>query len=261
MTSDSSSEPSADRPQFATSEEPAAVPRRLSGLAVVALLLAGVSLLAFTTWLLWWIPLATVAIALLARYRLSDDPGVSGRRLAVIAFTVALVIAVAAPTRFFVRARRIEAQAERVGVEWLDLIRRSRNEDGELNVFRLGKALQLRLPAAERQRFDATLVNYYFDNEEQRIRLEEFANEPLIHTLNLLGSRATVQHYAVESCRQDGDVDRVTTVCAVTFLRGGRPESFFVKLDLQREPDADTPLGNWRAVNFTGDYLPPELAE
>ena len=226
--------------------------RRHSGLALAAAALSAVSAVAFATWMLWWVPLTAIFVSLLALYSLRCDPGQKGRRVTVVALTVALVIAAAAPTRFFTRGGRISEQAELAGVEWLEILRRSQDDNGQPDTFNLAKAHQLRLPTEKRQRFDGSLTKFYLDDDTRRASLEQFANETLVHTLYSLGPRATIWPYAVESCRQDADVDYVTSVCVVTFLREGRAESFFVQLNLERTKDADSATGKWRVAGYRG---------
>lgn len=257
MTDDSSS-----RAPFAESEQERTVVsyRRTSGLAVTAILLAAVSGVALATWVLWWVPCAAVFVSALALYQLRKDPGLRGRRMVVVGLTVAVVIGASAPVRFFARSQRVTEQAELAGLEWLEMLRTSQYEDGQVNDYRLAKALEMTLPIDKRQRFDpSSLTEYYLGDEGRREVLEQFANEKLVHTLHLLGSRATVRYFSTESCRQEAEVDRVTSVCVVTFLRSGRTESFFVKLDLERKHDAYAPQGNWRVVKYRG-HMPEDIS-
>jgi len=264
MTQDDS-----DRTPFADSAGEQGIEyRRFSGLAIAAALLTVVSLVAFATWMLWWVPLLASFLAALSLYSLRDQPALRGRRLATIALTVALIIAAAAPTRFVTRGRRIAAQAEQAGIEWLELLSEIRlpklneaddQEEDRPDKFKLAKAHQLGLPTARRNRFDTTLVNHYLDDERRKAELEAFANERLIHTLFTLGSaRVTIDHFATESSHQDGEIDRVISVFVITFLRDGRPESFFVQLTLERERD-DSERGKWRIARFR-EYLPPGVS-
>ncbi len=241
-------------------EQPGTEYRRVSPLALVAVGLALVSPIALTTWLLWWVPCVAAFIALLALWSLRTDRRAKGRQITVVALAVALVIAAAAPTRFFARSKKLSAQAERAAVEWLEILQNSRRKDGVPNNWQLARAMQFRLPTDKRQPLDATLLEYYIKNEHNRYALEDFANERLVRTLHTLGTRATIRHYATESCTQSEGVDRVKLVCAVTFLRDSRPESFFVQLLLERKQGGDGEPGKWRVASYRGDYLPKGLS-
>lgn len=230
--------------------------RRQSGLAWAAAVLAALGATAFYTWMLWWVPLVAAFLAMLALYSMRNDPSLTGRRLAVIALAVALVLAAAAPTRFVTRSQHVSGQASRAAVEWLEILRTSQSESFDLeeprkpNIFRLAKAHQLRLPAGQRQPFDDKLKAFYLDDEMRRNALEEFVKDPVVHTLHTLGSRATIRIFAIESCRQLSDRDVVKAICAVTFLRAGRAESFFVEVLLERTRETETSRASWRVVSY-----------
>lgn len=251
--SDSAAFADADNRQATTPD------RRLSGLALLSALLAATSMVAFATWVLWWVPWLAIFVSGLAIYGLRNDPRRKGRRLTVIALTVAIVIAAAAPTRSFTRSRRVIVQAQQASVEWLELLGSSQDEDGETDNLKLAQAYQLRLPMTERQRADGSLVDYYLEDNNRLAKLEEFANDRLIHTLHTLGQRATAQPFSTVSCRQEAGVDHVTLVCAVTFLRDGRPETFFVELDLERLEDEKASRGIWRIAGYRS-HSPAKLS-
>ncbi len=94
--------------------------RSLSTLSVIALLLGLCSALAFVSPLMFVVPLAAVAAALLAWKRIvSSDGNLSGSRLACAGLALAVLFASASLARVQFRDRIMRGQADSVAQQWL----------------------------------------------------------------------------------------------------------------------------------------------
>jgi hypothetical protein len=228
-------------------DDPADEYRALSGLAVVGLLLALASPLAFFSIALWLIPLAGVAVSAWALVRINaDDSGLVGRKAAVAGLVISALVLAAAPADWFVYRWMLQREARQYAEIWLRLLR-----DNEPH-----KAHQLAVNPAERLPLDTHLWNAY-EEASRREELEAYVKEPAVHSLLDLGPKAQVRFYQIGTIDSREGVDSVQLYYAVTFPEGDAKKSYFVRLQLGRVPLDKPRRSDWYVGSCEAGVLPP----
>ncbi|MFV2067384.1 MAG: hypothetical protein ACC645_10420, partial [Pirellulales bacterium] len=199
---------------------------RLSGMAVLGLLLGLASSLALISRLFWIVPAAGVVVSGLAlrTIRIGDPPRV-GRTAAWIGVVLCLLFGAAAPTADVAHRWMLRREAQQWSLRWFELLA----HDGPQ------KAVQLTFTYVSRQPLDDSLWQYYRLIPAARGRLQQFVDDPLVRRLLALGTKAHVRYWCTErEVRLRGTLlapkaEKVTQVYAVTYGEGDTKTTFFVR--------------------------------
>ncbi|HEY1598775.1 MAG TPA: hypothetical protein VGG64_04190 [Pirellulales bacterium] len=209
--------------------------RAISVLALFALVLAVASVLAFAHPALWVMPLASVAVSLMALRRIAENPHrMLGRGIAIVSLLLALLLGAAAISRSAVSIARTRQEARLITDAWFDAVLHSRLET----------ALELMQETGSRQSAGDDVVAHYRDDPKAAAALRSFAAMPLVRALRTVDGSATVRYLKTEEEVTLIVSERVTSLWAVTFERDGQPTTFLVRVLLKRHKKAP------RLVNF-----------
>ncbi len=197
----------------------------LSGLAVVSMVLGGLSPLVLIDPIAVLLPMAAIAAGLAALVRIARNaPALTGRRLATAGVGLALVFLVAAPAEWLTYRWQIRREAVQFGSAWFDMLRDDQPQ----------MALQLALEPGARRPLGAALAKQYRETPELRDALAAYVEKPAVRTLLALGRRAEVHFCSIEDEERLSDRDRIDPLYAVSYDQGGGKKSFFVLLHLTR---------------------------
>jgi hypothetical protein len=210
----------------------------------VATLLAGLAApLALIGPLLWWVPLVTVPLALLAFRQLNQpDPRYVGKTAAICGMCFAALFFGWAITQRISREARVKQAAAELADDWLQLILAGK----------LHEAHQVQSPATRRQPANMNLTAYYEAQIEAGRDLETFQkSEPV---KSLLGQQDKIKVQPVEVTRHtvDGLTDYFTLRSEIT--AGQIPGSTgSLWISAKRESHPDTAGSDWQitAVSLT----------
>jgi hypothetical protein len=212
--------------------------RALASQAVVGLVFALLGPLAVLDPALWAVPMLGTLFSFWALRRIKRDPqALVGRKLAWVGLTLSLLMTTAAPTDWLVCRYTIRNEARQFSSSWLQFLMHDEPH----------KAHQLTLTPQTRQPLTAGLWNFYRDSARSRRALETYVKTPLVHTLLLLGPRATVRFYETAGLTQEGDNDLVEQVYAVTFEDDGEKKSLLVLVQSLRTKLGDSQAG-WQIL-------------
>ena len=260
---------------FDAADEEVARYRAISSLALAGLLAGLLSPLAMLSPMLWFIPLAAVALAALALWRIAArSPDLAGRPAALVALMLGTVFLVAAPTADQVYRWFVRRQAQEFARLWIDAVRH-----GEvLQAHQLTLDPKRRLPwqnlagepappggqgagdasDAEAQSLEKRLTGHYRGNDALRKTLKAFREEATMRTLFALGIDATFRYYQTIQQRREESSDLIQQIYAVTYADAQqRPKTFFITLFMQRLVDAESGRAGWKLIHVEGGVRPP----
>ncbi len=170
--------------------EPDELPQaaRVSGLAVGALLGGLVSIAAVASPVLCLVPLATVAMSLLALRQIarSEDP-ILGRKAAIAGLSLALLFAAWGLTKSYAQERAIRRQAHLHAEQWLDLVRNGR----------LFEAFELQMPQSARQPPGTNLEKYFEIDTESAAEMQSLFNDEPLKQIVEAGSSGRCEYQGV----------------------------------------------------------------
>ena len=222
--------------------------RAVSHWAVLSLIFGASSALVLVHPLLAFLPaLAVICGAAALRQIKHYWPTYVGRSAALLGLWLALVFAVAMPTRLLIWHFQIEAEAIRFGDEFMRLLL----EDRPIEAHQLTLPIKLRLPP------DETMLETYRSDPTRADGVRSFVREPTLRTLLALGSRAKARLYEVESLTTNGESAAGVLLYAISFEDNGTLRTFFVRLILVREV-RPTERTNWKVYEVLGDVYPGE---
>lgn len=203
----------------------------------VATLLAGLAApLALVGPLLWWVPLVTVPLAVLAFRQLNQpDPRYVGKTAAVCGMCFAALFFAWAITQRLSREARVTHEAKQLADEWLQLILAGKVQE----------AHQIQTPASRRQGGEINLDAYYEAQADAGRDLLTFRNgEPI---KSLLGQQDKIKVQLAEVTRHtaEGLTDYVTLRYEITAGQiPGSNGSLWVTA--KRDSHADTAGSDWQ---------------
>lgn len=222
-----------------------------SGLAVVGLIFACLSVFALVDPVAWLLPLTGTIISGLALGRIArNSPLLAGRKLALVGLLLSLFLGSAASGEWFAHRWLLRGQARQFSQVWFDLLRAEQPH----------KAYQLTRHPSSRQPLDETLWAYYRKNPQPREELDNYVTRPEVRTLLALGKNDQVRYYQTEAQSRDGNREDVTLVYAITRDVSGAKTSFFVRLALERSAIQLGGAG-WRIVQSEGGIRPIAMTE
>ncbi|MCR4414696.1 MAG: hypothetical protein NUV77_19955 [Thermoguttaceae bacterium] len=223
--------------------------RAVSASAVAALLLGLASPAALFGPPLWFIPVAALALSLIALRAIAAEPStVIGRKAALIGLALSLVIGIACPVDWLVYRWQIRREAERFGLQWFEFLRNNEPH----------KAFQLTSAPNDRAPLDDSLWQTYYEGSDSRRFLEEFINRKMTRALLALGEDAKVRYYDTEEQESSKTEDSVTQTFAVSYTPPGEstPTTFFVSLRMLRTQPKDSDRAFWQITNSEGGVTP-----
>lgn len=221
--------------------------RPISTLAVIGLLLALASVLAFVHPLLWLLPLAGAAASGWALVRLSaPDATQIGRKAALVALTLSLMLGAAAPVRWGLFRWQMQAEAQHLAWQWFEALR-------EGNAYR---AHQFTIYEAQRAAPDDDLATRYSEPEQRR-QIEDYVQDPAVQTLLSLGKYATVRYFENKALQATQEESNVVDIYAVSVREKGQTTSFFVQLVWSRNFDYGVNRWSWRLTSAEFQRAPP----
>ncbi len=203
----------------------------------VATLLAGLAApLALVGPLLWWVPLVTIPLAVLAFRQLGQpDPRYVGKTAAVCGLCSAALFFGWALTQRISREARITSEARQLADDWLQLVLAGK----------VYEAHQIQTSASRRQGNEVDLAAYYQAEAEASRELQTFRSGDPIK--NLLGQQDKIKLEFAEVTRHsvEGLSDYFTLRYEVTAgqLPGGTGSLW---ITAQRSSHADAPGSDWQ---------------
>jgi hypothetical protein len=200
---------------------------------------------------LWLIPPIAIAINLLALRRINRYwPGLVGRPIAWAGLALAIIAAVAAPTRLQVRDWLLATEGQRIAELFFELLR----DDKPELAYQLTPERNTNLP------FGGALWAQYRANAERMDSVRSFVDEPAVRALLELGPRATVRFFANEEHQQIDNQDGLVRLYAVTYQdKLDKPRTFFVRIVLVRKRDVYGNYAWW--VRAVGPVHPKDWLE
>lgn len=214
--------------------------RAVSGWAVAALILGLLAPLALVDVWLSLIPLAGIAVAVVALVRIAVlAPTFTGQKAALAGLFLSVLCLSAAGADQWVFWRSIHGEARQFAKAWFEFLA----EHEPL------KAHQLSLPPSHRQPLDERLPDYYEEGEPWHEALEAYLAQPVVQKLLDLGGRARLRYHATEASGRDAHSVGVRQLFAVTYDDADRgTTTFLVRLAMQRLP-LEHGQAAWRLVN------------
>lgn len=166
-------------------ESPAVAYHSVSALAIVALVVGLLSPLAFAHELWWALPIAGVALSLVAIVRIDRSEGMLvGRWMAVVGLAISLICGAGAITQAATRRMWLAHRAERMAERFVELLRQGKTREAHQlwtrPVFRLA-------PGSD-------LAELYKANESLAKEYEGFLEREVIRDFLSLTDEAEVQH-------------------------------------------------------------------
>ena len=238
------------------------VAKRISALAVVAIVVAVVSLLAFVQVFFTVISALAVLLSLGALYSIEKSGGeLLGRKLACVALCLSLITAVGGPTRRVVYRVEFERQAGEFCEAWFDAAKK-----GDVCQIR-----QMNQPYWQR----ATIVTHQDEidffvrqkqgDEEPHSRMHSFLANPTLLTLHALGDRAHHSFYCTTTTWLTNSTESTERIYAVTVdpapnEKNLEKQTFFFRLVCNRvysRTEEGAKLVGWSTID--SDLSPVEL--
>ena len=222
--------------------EPELTQYRAISFWAVATLVAGLAApLALIGPLLWWVPLVTIPLALLAFRQLRQpDPRYVGHTAAVIGVCSAALFFGWAITQRVSREARLVQEAQKLADDYLELILAGK----------IPEAHQIQTSAARRQANEANLEAYYEAQVEAGRDFRAFRdNEPV---KSLSGQRGKIELQLAEVVRHttEGLSDYCTLRYEIT--AGQVPgSSGSLWITVKRDSHSDTPGSDWQVSSFS----------
>lgn len=213
--------------------------KRISLLAVGALIGGMASVLAVTSPLMWTIPVLTTALSLGALTVIAKHPDtLLGRKAALIGLWLALLIGSFAITNSLTRNAYLYHDAQTRSRQWLQVTLEGRIQESH----------QLQMDLDSRRSPTVTLADYYKHNEEAQEDLTGYEESESIDELKRLGPSAEIKLIANLDVTTKFNVDTRTDVITQRFaIRGdGEPKTLVLDVKAERNRDPETGEIYWR---------------
>lgn len=223
--------------------------RPISGLAVLAMILALAGLSAFFSGMFIFVPVMAFVVGLIALNRIDRAPGrVAGRRAALGAMFLSLFCFASLASQSIYHRMAMTDEAFEFTDNWFEFLKR-----GEVHY-----AHQLMMEPASRQPLNDDLWEFYRKNPLSASMPEgdmrnapgsgtevmalmqnpavNLANSPIVSTIRALGDDALIRRYRVESVTKRARGEYVTLIYAVTLNDEHKERvSFLVRVVVHRE--------------------------
>ena len=215
--------------------------RAISYWAVATLIVGLAAPVALVGPLLWWVPLATIPLAVLAFRQLRQpDPRYVGQTAAIVGVCCASLFFAWAITQRLSREARINHEAEQLADDYLQLILAGK----------IPEAHQIQSPASRRQANEANLAAYYEAQAEAGRDLATFRdNEPV---KSLQGQQGKVELHMAEVVQHTVDGLSDYLVLRYEITAGEVPgTNGSVWITAKRDSHADTPGSDWQISSLS----------
>ena len=208
----------------------------VSGWAIAAFVLGIFSISALTAPALWCVPLAALACAFQAIWRIRRSRGeLIGRNLAILGLTLAVMFGVAAPTRSLTRWIWLNQRAKAVSAEFIRLLQENQPY----------AAHQLMLPVVERQKSADAVPGVYAADQKLSERYNNFLKQEPAKSLLKEGPDAKVEFVSSFILPARDGADDVGLRYRITYPASGGTKSFDAAIALERSIDAQTQAETW----------------
>jgi hypothetical protein len=215
--------------------------------AVVGLILGVLSAAALVDPLMWFVPLAGIAVCGLALRKIARaDSVLVGRKRALAGLVLSVIFGTAAVAEYTTYRALVRREGQQFAKEWFDLLAARQPQ----------KAYQFTMPPGDRHPTDDTLWGFYRDGPRWHRQLLTYVEQPLVRTLVALGPNALVRYYATDGQTSDGERDILTQAFAVTLDDAGQRKTFFVGLTLHRH-HLDDGQAAWKIFDMHTTFKPP----
>jgi len=222
--------------------------RSVSVAAVVALVLGLLSPLGLLHPILWSIPLAGIAVALVALRQLhTEERQLTGRKAAWLGLALCLIFGAASPARHFGRGYFVRREAHQLANEWLGYLR-----SGD----RL-RAHQLIYDPSQRAPLDDALPAYYERNPDQQNSLTDFVSAEPVRSLLTLGKDATITPMGAIDHSNEGARDIVVEQFHIVDPQAAKDKDYYLQVSLNRTQYSRVAPAGW-AVGKSSRTLNPE---
>ncbi|MCA9247267.1 MAG: DUF4190 domain-containing protein [Planctomycetales bacterium] len=230
-------------------EETLAEYKTLSVPAVIALILGLLSPIAWIGPVLWIVPGAGIALAVLALRSIARRPAsLTGRKTAIVGLALSLLFGSATLSRAASRTWWLRSEARQVAAQWIDLLATDQP----------ARAHRWTLPPEKRPVDDDSLWTFYQTTADAQESLREFVAQRPIRYLLAHGDQVQVRFWMAEDPGPAHDgADLVRLYYAVTDERAEGKQSFFLRLVMRREVGVADP-GAWTMSEVRGGVNPFE---
>lgn len=188
-----------------------------------------------------------VVISIVALRRIaSAGPELIGRKAALVGLTLSIAFGVSAPTQWATTRWWLASEAEPVGLQWFSYLQENKPE--------MAHQMTVKDPRPHEQ-----VLNYYRNQPQARDELTKFVAQPLMRTLLALGDKAQVRLYETGEIIHDAEGQLIEQFYAVTYPdeQTRQPRTFFVDLEIDRQPHKIKGETQWRVVGVKGGVRPP----
>ncbi|MHC4398120.1 MAG: DUF4190 domain-containing protein [Planctomycetota bacterium] len=224
--------------------------RSVCGMAVAGAAVGLLAPMAMVHPFFWIVPPAGIVLCVLALRRISREaPALIGRKAAVVGLIASVLGAAAVPSQWLAYRWFADREARHFAAFWFEFLGKGETD----------KAHQLGEPPQSRSPLDKNLAKYYIPGSESGGQLEHFESLPEVKTLVALGDRAQVRYYDTQNQWSSHGKDLVEQVYAVTYEEGGRRQSFFLLLVLERSRLAPDGPAYWRVSHHEGGIRPEAM--
>jgi hypothetical protein len=213
--------------------------RAVSGWAIAALLLGLASASAVAGPVLLVVPLAAIAVALVAMRRIgTSEGGLIGRNVALLGLLLAVLFAVAGTTRTLTRQIWLQQRGQRFAEGFVQLLQQNKPH----------AAHQLTVEPGLRKPMGENLEMAYINDPETMQDYQTFVERPQIKTLLDLGQRAKVEPVTARLVGSEGARDYVE----VRFLAatGGQERLTTIKFVAMRMAARTSDGEQWQIVSI-----------
>jgi hypothetical protein len=213
--------------------------RPLSVTALVGFVLSLLSPAALTSPVFWILPLAGLAVCLLAIFQIRrEESALAGRGLAMAGLCLNTLFLTAGPTHYGVLKWLIRREALATSDQWVEFVKSGL----------LTRAEQLMRPPSDRVSMgDAELVALYGNEEDMRADLEKLQQNRAVTRLVAAGASANATFTGRTQLEGPGFQDMLAPVYRVDYTNThGEPASFEVQVLLDGHENHATGQMEWR---------------
>jgi hypothetical protein len=206
-------------------------------LGVAGLVIGAVSVVAFISPLLWFLPLLGFTLSALGLWRIhhSELP-MSGRRVAVLGLLLSTLFGVAAPARVVIRDWVLTRRAQQFTDAWFEHVQNGR----------LYAAHQMTLPERFRMPLDDSLEHLYETDAMNREDYGKFLTKAPMDVLAAQWKGMQVHHVMHTGSTASFEADSYGELYDVVFAPGSNPAKARVIVMVVRSLNARTGAEEWR---------------
>lgn len=226
--------------------------RSLSATAVLSLISAAVSPMAFLHPAFWGVPLLALILGVHAYRQIAKDEAIVGRTAAVIGACAGATLFAAAAAEWLTFRQSLQAEAARFGQRWFDYLADQAPQ----------KAHALTIAPKHRPGLirDEVVWEFYRSGPQWRRELDGYLRDRLVRCLLALGHRADIRYHGCEAVARREENWTVVPIFSVSFDDPDGRKSFFVRLTAEKFTKGDQ-RGGWRLLRAEGGIRPEGVGE